>query len=276
MESYAPRVAVAGRVSGGLLLIISIMSWKLIPEDVLSTENRNLMIYSLIAISIISFIISFWASRERKIPELNENPSVEQQFADLESSPTVVRSVSISTDQFGLETVNTQTKNIIESVIGTQYEPSTSEISAAIDSLSKGDIGASSAAEASSNPAPHKHAAQVLETVLIGQNDSPEQRSIIDNIPLPNMPAAPTPDLSWMEEDATFTSEVAVKEIPLPAFEKEDESAGISLDELGSLEPPSQIEYTDTPDLPDFDSVEIDEVNVAQKTPELPNLDNLF
>ncbi len=103
MESNAPRVAVAGRVSGGLLLIISIMSWKLIPEDVLSTENRNLMIYSLIAISIISFIISFWASRERKIPELNENPSVEQQFADLESSPTVVRSVSTSADQFGLE-----------------------------------------------------------------------------------------------------------------------------------------------------------------------------
>ena len=276
MESNAPRVAVGGRVSGGLLLIISIMSWKLIPEDVLSTENRNLMIYSLIAISIISFIISFWASRERKIPELNENPSVEQQFADLESSPTVVRSVSTSTDQFGLETVNSQTKGIIESVIGTQYEPSTGEISAAIDSLSKGDIGASSAAEASSNPAPHKHATQVLETVSIGQNDSPGQRSIIDNIPLPNMSVAPTPDLSWMEEDATFTSEVAVKEIPLPAAEKEDESAGISLDELGSLEPPSQIEYTDTPDLPDFDSVEIDEVNVAQKTPELPNLDNLF
>ena len=73
----------------------------------------------------------------------------------------------------------------IDSVIGTQYEPSTGEVSAAIDSLSKGEIGAFSAAEASSNPAPHKYATQVLETVLLEPKESPEQRKQIDNIPLP-------------------------------------------------------------------------------------------
>ena len=86
MESKAPRVAVAGRVGGVLLLLISAVLWKMFPEDQFSAQTRDLMVYSLVAISILSFIISFWASRERKIPELNENPSVEQQFADLELS----------------------------------------------------------------------------------------------------------------------------------------------------------------------------------------------
>ena len=112
MESNAPRLAVAGRVISGLLLLISAILWKMLPIEVLSIEKRNILIYILVGISVISLITSFWASRERKIPELNENPSVEQQFADLESTPTIVRSVSTTSDQFGLETMNTQTQSI--------------------------------------------------------------------------------------------------------------------------------------------------------------------
>ena len=137
MESNAPRLAVAGRVICGLLLLISAILWKMLPIEVLSIEKRNFLIYILVAISVISLITSFWASRERKIPELNENPSVEQQFADLESTPTIVRSVSTTSDQFGLETMNTQTQSIIQSVIGTNYEPSSGEVNAAIDSLAE-------------------------------------------------------------------------------------------------------------------------------------------
>ena len=276
MEYKAPRVAVAGRVGGVLLLLISLVVWKSLPESIFSVQIRNLVIYSLIGISIISFIISFWASRERKIPELNENPSVEQQFADLESSPTVVRSISTSTDQFGLETVNTQTKSIIESVIGSQYEPSTGEVSAAIDSLSKGELGISSAAEASSNPAPHKHATQVLETVLIDPKESQEQRSQIHNIPLPNQSAASTPDLSWMEKDATFTTEVAVQEIPLPTVVEKPKTNEISLEELGLLELPPAAITSNTPDLPDLDFLADESKDDDIRIPELPNLDNLF
>ena len=240
MESNAPRLAVAGRVICGLLLLISIISWKMIPTDILSTDKRNILIYALIGISIVSLVISFWASRERKIPELNENPSVEQQFADLESTPTVVRSVSTSTDQFGLETVNNQTQSIIQSVIGAQNEPNAGEVNAAIDSLSKGEIGIYSAAEASSNPAPHKNATQVLDTVLVDKNEAHEKRTKIDNIPLPNKSVSSVPDLSWMESDATFTTEVAVKEIPLPEMNKEAESKEITLEELGLIELPNQ------------------------------------
>jgi len=276
MESKAPRLAVAGRVICGLLLLISAILWKMFPVEVLSIEIRNIIIYVLIAISIISLIISFWASRERKIPELNENPSVEQQFADLESSPTVVRSVSTTTDQFGLETVNTQTQSIIQSVIGTQYEPSSGEVNAAIDSLSKGEIGAYSAAEASSNPAPHKNATQVLDTVLIDRNETQEKRTKVDNIPLPNKSVSSAPDLSWMEGDATFTTEVAVKEIPLPVQVNEAESTEITLEELGLLELPNQKSEVQTPELPDFENIGPDSKKNEQMTPELPDIDNLF
>ncbi len=276
MESKAPRLAVAGRVICGLLLLISAILWKMFPVEVLSIEIRNIIIYVLIAISIISLIISFWASRERKIPELNENPSVEQQFADLESSPTVVRSVSTTTDQFGLETVNTQTQSIIQSVIGTQYEPSSGEVNAAIDSLSKGEIGAYSAAEASSNPAPHKNATQVLDTVLIDRNETQEKRTKVDNIPLPNKSVSSAPDLSWMEGDATFTTEVAVKEIPLPVQVNQAESTEITLEELGLLELPNQKSEVQTPELPDFENIGPDSKKNEQMTPELPDIDNLF
>ena len=273
MEYKAPRLAAAGRIGGGLLLLISLISWKMIPEYILSTGYKKLLVYGLIAISIISLIISFWASRERKIPQLNENPSVEQQFADLESSPTIVRSISTNTDQFGLETVSSQTQNIIQSVVKTQYEPTTGEVSAAIDSLSKGDLGAYSAAEASSNPAPHKYATQVLETAILDSNESLEQRSKLDNIPLPNQTVSSTPDLSWMEADATFTTEVAVKEIPLPTQVEDEE---ISLEELELLKLPNQKEVIETPDLPDFNVITNQTDEVTDKTPELPNLDNLF
>lgn len=276
MEAKAPRVAIAGKVGGVLLLLISAVSWKMLPEPYASHELFYLAMVSLIAISIISFIISFWASRERKIPQLNENPSVEQQFADLESSPTVVRSVSTSTDEFGLETVNTQTKSIIDSVIGTQYEPSTKEVSAAIDSLSKGDIGTFSAAEASSNPAPHRNATQVLETVLLEPKDTQEQRKKIDNIPLPNKSTSSTPDLSWMEKDAQFVTEVAVKEIPLPSINQNPEPTEITLEELGLMDLPSEEKIVETPELPDLELISSDSKVESVKTPDLPNLDNLF
>lgn len=276
MEAKAPRVAIAGKVGGVLLLLISAVSWKMLPEPYASHNLFYLAIVSLIAISIISFLISFWASRERKIPELNENPSVEQQFADLESSPTVVRSVSTSTDQFGLETVNSQTKSIIDSVIGTQYEPSTGEVSAAIDSLSKGEIGAFSAAEASSNPAPHKYATQVLETVLLEPKESPEQRKQIDNIPLPNKSTSSTPDLSWMEKDTQFITEVAVKEIPLPTINQSPKAKEITLEELGLMDLPLEDKIVDTPELPDLELISSESKVESVKTPELPNLDNLF
>ena len=95
-------------------------------------------------------------------------------------------------------------------------------------------------------------------------------------IPLPNKSVSSAPDLSWMESDATFTTEVAVKEIPLPVQVNEAESTEITLEELGLLELPNQNFEVQTPELPDFENIGHDSKNNEQMTPELPDIDNLF
>ena len=95
-----------------------------------------------------------------------------------------------------------------------------------------------------------------MDTVLIDRNENHEKRVTVDNIPLPNKSVTSVPDLSWMESDATFTTEVAVKEIPLPVQDKVVESTEITLEELGLLELANPVTESHTPELPDFESID--------------------
>ena len=278
METRNPKLAIAGRIVGFLLLLICIISWKLVDEDVLSIEKRNIIIYSMIGISLLSFILSYIASRERAIPELGSKLSVEEQFAVLESTPTSFNSNFTKTDQFGFETVSSQTQNIIQSIVGTQVEPNQMEVQSAINSLSEGDIGVLSAAQASANPAPNRNATQILETVVLtDRNKETQKRTNVENIPLPNQQKISTPDLSWMEEDHQFITELSVKEVPLPQ---------------DSLEKSSDIqnnENINTPNLPNLDEllkqdsqkeiIDLESIKVPimdKQTPDLPDIDSLF
>jgi len=278
METRYPKLAIAGRIVGFLLLLICIISWKLVDEDVLSIEKRNIIIYSMIGISLLSFILSYIASRERAIPELGSKLSVEEQFAVLESTPTSFNSNFTKTDQFGFETVSSQTQNIIQSIVGTQVEPNQIEVQSAINSLSEGDIGVLSAAQASANPAPNRNATQILETVVLtDRNKETQKRTNVENIPLPNQQKISTPDLSWMEEDHQFITELSVKEVPLPQ---------------DSLEKSSDIqnnESINTPNLPNLDEllkqdsqkeiIDLESIKVPimdTQTPDLPDIDSLF
>ena len=276
MESRAPKLAIAGRVIGFLLLLICIFSWFLVDEKILATEKRNLIIYSMIVISLISFLTSYVASRQRAVPELGSRPSVEEQFAALESTPTSFNSNHTITDKFGFETVNSQTQTIIQSILGQQVEPNQSEVQSAINSLSQGEIGNYSATQASANPAPHRNATQFLSSVVLNQNET-EKRTTIENIPLPNQENISTPDLSWMEDDHQFSTELSVKEIPLPK------------DGVKELSKTAEKQIIDTPKLPDIEDLlnqgnqisveDFNTVEISKKdssTPELPNLDNLF
>ena len=278
METRYPKLAIAGRIVGFLLLLICIISWKLVDEDVLSIEKRNIIIYSMIGISLLSFILSYIASRERAIPQLGSKLSVEEQFAALESTPTSFNSNFTKTDQFGFETVSSQTQNIIQSIVGTQVEPDQMEVQSAINSLSEGDIGVLSAAQASANPAPNRNATQILETVVLtDRNKETQKRTNVENIPLPNQQNISTPDLSWMEEDHQFITELSVKEVPLPQ---------------DSLEKSSNIqnnENINTPNLPNLDEllkqdsqkeiIDLESIKVPimdKQTPDLPDIDSLF
>ena len=79
-----------------------------------------------------------------------------------------------------------------------------------------------------------------------------------------------------MESDETFTTEVAIKEIPLPVQVEEVQSTEITLEEIGLPDVPNPNAEVQTPELPDFENMEPKSNNIEQSTPELPNIDNLF
>ena len=278
METRNPKLAIAGRVVGFLLLLICIISWKLVDEDVLSREIRNIIIYCMIGISLLSFILSYIASRERTIPELGKKLSVEEQFAALESTPTSFNSNFTKTDQFGFETISSQTQNIIQSIVGTQVEPSQKEVQSAINSLSEGDIGESSAAQASANPAPHRNATQILETVVLNdKNQETEKRTNVENIPLPNQQNISIPDLSWMEDEHQFITELSVKEVPLPEentekFSEIQKNEDIKIPNLPDID--ELLNQDSQKEILDLESIKLP--NTDTQTPALPDIDSLF
>jgi len=270
MDSKAPRLALAGRIFGVLIIIGSITVWKFnLPIHILSANQERMAIYAGLAIAIICFIVGYWGSRERKITELNTGLSVEEQFQSLESSPTQVRSISTQQDEYGYETVSSQTQNIIESIIGQETENNPILVNAAIESLSKGEFGLSSAAQASANPAPHQHAGKIRESVLIvPDEENIHKRQLVGNIALPHQSTPSIPDLSWMEKGSTFATEVAIEEIPLPTIEEQPEKANTDIFDLPDI--------PDLPDLSELESLLMPEIKKETSTPELPNLDSLF
>ena len=61
MESRAPKLAIAGRIVGFLLLLICVLSWMLVDEKILSKNLRNLIIYIMLGVTLFSFIVSYIA-----------------------------------------------------------------------------------------------------------------------------------------------------------------------------------------------------------------------
>ena len=112
---------------------------------------------------------------------------------------------------------------------------------------------------------------------MADRNNETVKRTTIENIPLPDQQRTSIPDLSWMEDEHQFISELSVKEIPLPKQEIEKKS---------EVEEDKNI---DTPNLPDIDElmsqdsnidlVDLDSIEIPGKnseTPALPDIDSLF
>ena len=84
MEQRAPRLASAGKILGTLLIIATAINLKL---DLLEKPGLSLEEYITISVAFVLFLIAFFASKEREIVELTNNMSLEEQFAQLESTP---------------------------------------------------------------------------------------------------------------------------------------------------------------------------------------------
>ena len=248
MEQRAPRLASAGKIIGTLLIIASVVNLKL---DLMEKSGISIEEYIGIIASVLCFIIAYFASKEREIVGLTNNLSLEEQFSNLESTPTKSGGIVPTT-----QSQSSHTKGIIDSILGAKAEVNEQQVNEAIGTLSSGDFGQVAQSMAQELPAPHKHAEAVLEspTSTTVEVETP----IRENVPLPNIQV----------------SSGSVGKLPeIPDLATTDENSNeVLTDEIQSL--------------PDLSDLFIDEIvkendneiqsSVEFETPELPNIDDLF
>ena len=167
----------------------------------------------------LSLALSWWARREHDVPVVHAHGSSAAQYEEMEGLPTMV---SLDAAQ---DSVNPNTAAVIESIIGSQVTQDESAVDNAINALSKGQIGQSSAAAISNNEVDSAK-------VNVDKFDSRGfQIDGIESIPLPEVPTLELPDVPVMAD---------LPEMPdLDDLLNEDE---------GSAAPPP----LDLPELPDF------------------------
>jgi len=248
MEQRAPRLASAGKIIGILLIIASVVNLKL---DLLEKSGISVEEYIGITASILCFIMAYFASKERAIVGLTNNLSLEEQFANLETTLTKSGGIVPTT-----QSQSGHTKGIIDSILGTKAEVNEELVNEAIGTLSSGDFGQVAQSIAQELPAPHKHAEAVLESPTL--TTVGVKSPIRKNIPLPDI-------------QVSSDSVDKLPEIPDLAI-TDEHSNEVLTDEIHSL-----------PDLSDLFIDEIIEENdndvqssVEFATPELPDIDDLF
>ena len=239
MEQRAPRLASAGKILGSLAVVASAVNLKL---DLLDSAGLSLEEYLGLSTAVALFIMAYFSSKERKVIELTDNLSLEEQFEALESIPTKSGTDVSSVGQ----PQSSHTKNIIDSIIGANKEIDELQVSNAIGALSTGEFGQAAQQIAEQLPAPHKESDNVVQSSTKTTIDHDlESKS---NIPLPSIPIADEPiiaeipvlpevdtspslpDLTDLFEDETANDKVAIESV-----EKQD--------------------FIETPDLPDLDDL---------------------
>ena len=260
MEQIAPRLANAGKILTALSIIVTATNLKL---DLLKNPGLTIEEYVGLSLAAVFLIISVISSKERKIPTLSDSPTLEEQLAAMEETPTISKTSSVST-----QVENLQTKTIIESIIGAKSDLNAQQIDSAIGTLSSGKIGQDAKIMAEQLPAPHRHAEQMLDVPVLGVKQKTIDSS--NNVPLPSLQTTTiaeqvTPDLPNLPELAQIEGTTVDK---LPSMTDID----ALLNEISVPKNP----ISDTiPNLSKIEELPSDE-NSDISTPELPNLDDLF
>ena len=260
MEQIAPRLANAGKILTALSIIVTATNLKL---DLLKNPGLTIEEYVGLSLAAVFLIISVISSKERKIPTLSDSPTLEEQLAAMEETPTISKTSSVST-----QVENLQTKTIIESIIGAKSDLKAQQLDSAIGTLSSGKIGQDAKIMAEQLPAPHRHAEQMLDVPVLGVKQKTIDSS--NNVPLPSLQTTTiaeqvTPDLPNLPEVAQIEDTTMDK---LPSVTDID----ALLNEISVPKNP----ISDTiPNLSKIEELPSDE-NSDISTPELPNLDDLF
>ena len=260
MEQIAPRLANAGKILTALSIIVTATNLKL---DLLKNPGLSIEEYAGLGLAAVFLIISIISSKERKIPTLSDSPTLEEQLAAMEETPTKSNTSSASN-----QVENLQTKNIIESIIGVKADINAQQIDSAIGTLSFGKLGQDAKMMAEQLPAPHRHAEQMLDVPDLETNQKTMDSSI--NVPLPSLETnvvteQATPDLPDLPDVAQIEDTTVDK---LPSLTDIDAL-------LNDIPVPKNPASESLPDLSELDDFLSDE-NSDILTPELPNLDDLF
>ena len=260
MEQIAPRLANAGKILTALSIIVTATNLKL---NLLKNPGFTIEEYVGLGLAAVFLIVSIISSKERKIPTFSDSPTLEEQLAAMEETPTKSNTTDGST-----QVENLQTKSIIESIIGAKADINAQQIDSAIGTLSSGKLGQDAKIMAEQLPAPHRHAEQMLDVpaLMVKQNNTDQS----NNVPLPAlqtnvMVEQTTPDLPDLPDVVKIADTTEDKLPPMTDIDT-------LLNEI-----PIQVNSTPEP-LPDLSEIDnlLDNQNSHSSTPELPNLDDLF
>ena len=239
MEQRAPRLASAGKILGSLAVIASAVNLKL---DLLDSAGISLEEYLGLSTAVALFIMAYFASKERKVVELTDNLSLEEQIAALENIPTKSGTDVSSVTQ----PQSSHTKNIIDSIIGANKEIDELQVSNAIGALSTGEFGQAAQQIAEQLPAPHKESDDMVQSSTTTTLDYDlESKS---NIPLPPVPIADEPKIAEIPALAEVDTSPSLPDLT-DLFE--DETA----DDKVVIESVEKQDFIETPDLPDLDDL---------------------
>ena len=244
MEQIAPKLASAAKILGLLLIIATAVNLKI---NLWGNSGISLEEYATIFSSVLLLIIAYFASKKRQVVKLTDNLSLEEQFAQLESTPTNFASVAITNTNQSIHT-----KGIIDSILGAKAQVNEQRISQAIDTLSKGDFGQVAQSMAEQLPAPHKNAEMVVESPVTDATNN--DFSTVANLPRPKITGnidAPAPDLP-----NTKINSITAIEYSAPKSQSVADANDLIAEETGELI--QDYEYvikSGAPDLPDIDEL---------------------
>ena len=271
MEQKAPRLSSASLVAGGMCMAFAILNGT---ADLAFTAGFSTEEIASIGTAFVFFGISFFASRERSVPEMPFQPSIQEQYDAFESTPTPFRSPSehpAPVVQPTQPVVAPQALNEAFTALQmTSAPPATDpavsaphpeQVASALASLTSGEFGAKAAQQAASSPAPHVHTAQGRQfTQAVGSLATTHQRTTVVDVPLPPSPGrgsepAPEPpsmdSLSMPDLDALLADSG-------PSL---DPTLSVEIDELLAIQPNlpalpvASTPIVSTPDLPDLDGL---------------------
>ena len=284
MEQKAPRLSTASLVTGSICVTFAIVNSS---ANLVLDKGWSIEEVSALVAAGLCFITSYLASRERPIPELVNQPSIQEQYDAMESTPTPYRTSGSLPAKKSIHSQSASQSSDLTSILDMEpavvtptaqpvlqpsLTPEPIDVSAALDSLTTGEFGAVAAEMASENPAPHTATSQNRPfTQSVGSLASSHERPSIVNVPLPSASrtdvepqsevtatSVPSmPDLSaLLGSTPESVAEVTTPAIPeLPTLDGTSSPITSEMDTLPSL-----------PDVPD----------IGMKTPDLPDLGDLF